>query len=315
MHLKLALDWTPNTLHAGILIAEAKGYYKDDGLGLEIINPADDNYEVTPAKKLSQKQVHLAITPSESVISFNMRKDPSPLQAIAANLQRDTSAIVALKDSGIERPAQMDGRRFASYNARFENDIIRQMVKNDGGRGDLEITNPEMLSMWDNLVEKKADATWVFLPWEGVKAKYEHDNLQYHAFQMGDYGVPYGYSPLIISHQDFISEENAAIRIFLQATERGWRDVYDDPEKAAQVLHKHVDQPEFENLDFVADSLKMIQPALLTSDDRWGFMEGQRWVNFIDWMINHHILKDEEGIPMNHGQIDTTMLYTNEFFK
>jgi NitT/TauT family transport system substrate-binding protein len=315
MHLKLALDWTPNTLHAGILIADAKGYYKDDDLDLEFINPADDNYAVTPAKKLAQKQVHLAITPSESVISFNMRKDPTPLQAIAANLQQDTSAIVALKDSGIERPAQMDGRRFASYNARFENDIVRQMVKNDGGKGDLEVTNPEMLSMWDNLVEKKADATWVFLPWEGVKAKYEHDDLQYHAFQMADYGVPYGYSPLIISHQDFINDENAALKVFLQATERGWRDVYDNPEDAAQVLHKHVDQPEFKNLDFITDSLKMIQPALLTADDRWGFMEGQRWVNFIDWMINHEILKDEEGVPMNHGQIDTSMLYTNEFFK
>ena len=315
MHLKLALDWTPNTLHAGILIAEAQGYYKDDGLDLEIINPADDNYKVTPAKKLSQKQVHLAITPSESVISFNMRKDPTPLLAIAANLQKDTSAIVALKDSGIARPAQMDGRRFASYDARFENDIVRQMVKNDGGKGELEITNPEMLSMWDNLVEKKADATWVFLPWEGIKAKYEHDNLQYHAFQMGDYGVPYGYSPLIISHQDFINEENAALKVFLQATERGWRDVHDDPGKAAQLLHKHVDQPEFKNLDFVTDSLKMIQPALFTSDDRWGFMEGQRWVNFIDWMVNHQVLKDEDGVPMNHGQIDSSMLYTNEYFK
>jgi hypothetical protein len=59
----------------------------------------------------------------------------------------------------------------------------------------------------------------------------------------------------------------------------------------------------------------MIQPALFTSDDRWGFMEGQRWVNFIDWMVNHQVLKDEEGVPMNHGQIDSSMLYTNEYFK
>ena len=315
MHLKLALDWTPNTLHAGILIAEAQGYYQDDGLNLEIINPADDNYAVTPAKKLSQKQVHLAITPSESVISFNMRKDPTPLLAIAANLQKDTSAIVALKDSGIDQPAQMDGRRFASYDARFENDIVRQMVKNDGGKGEFEITNPEMLSVWDNLVEKKVDFTWVFLPWEGIKAKYEHDNLRYYAFQMGNHGVPYGYSPLIISHQDFISEENAALKVFLQATERGWHDVYDNPEKTAKILQQHVKQPEFENLNFVVDSLRMMRSALLTAKGRWGFMEGQRWVNFIDWMISHEILKDEEGVPMNHGQIDSSMLYTNEFFK
>ncbi|MDF9794774.1 ABC-type nitrate/sulfonate/bicarbonate transport system substrate-binding protein [Catalinimonas alkaloidigena] len=68
MKLTLALDWTPNSMHAGILVAEAKEYFEDNGLGLEIINPASDNYATTPAKKLSQKLVDLAIAPSESVI-------------------------------------------------------------------------------------------------------------------------------------------------------------------------------------------------------------------------------------------------------
>lgn len=314
MHLKLALDWTPNTLHAGMLIGQAKRYYQDAGLDLEIINPADNDYQVTPAKKLAQKHVHLAIAPSESAISFRVRKDPTPLVAVAANLQQDTSAIVTLKDSGISRPADMDGRKFASYNARFENDIVRQMVINDGGKGTLDITNPAMLTMWDNLVEKYADATWVFLPWEGVKAKHEHNNLQYHAFQMGDFGVPYGYSPLILSHQDFIDEENEAIAVFLKATEQGWRDVYTDPEAAAQVLHEHVDQPEFRNLDFVISSLKMIKPALLTTEGRWGGMQDQRWIAFVDWLTEKQIIKDEKGVAMHSDQIDVAALYTNHFF-
>lgn len=314
MKIRLALDWTPNTLHAGFLIAEAKGYFKDDGLEVEIISPEVDNYATTPATKLARKEVHLAIAPSESVISFNMRKEPTPLMAIAATLQQDTSAIVALANSGIDRPAKLDGKRFSSYDARFENDIVRQLVRNDGGRGDLRISNPNALEVWDNLIEGKADAAWIFLPWEGVKAKYEK-GIKFHAFQMGDYEIPYGYSPLIISHQDFISDENEAIKIFLEAAERGWGDVYAHPEKAAKVLHKHVQGKEFENIDFLEESLKMLQPAILTLNDRWGFMEGQRWVDYIDWMIQCQVLKDEEGIPMNHGQIDSSMLYTNEFFK
>ncbi|MEK6481450.1 ABC transporter substrate-binding protein [Catalinimonas sp. 4WD22] len=315
MKLTLALDWTPNTMHAGILVAEAKGYFEDNGLELEIVDPASDNYATTPAKKLSQKLVDLAIAPSESVISYHMRKAPTPLVAVAANLQKDTSAIVTLERSGIDRPAKMDGKTFASYDARFENDIIRQLVKNDGGKGEFEISNPAILSMWDALLESKADATWVFLPWEGMKAKYERDNLKFHAFQLANYDIPYGYSPLIISHQDIVDQKGAVIKAFLEAVEEGWRYVYESPGKAAKALHKHIKQPEFENLSFVEESLKILQPAITTSDDRWGFMEGERWVDFIDWMIQHQILKDEEGIPMNHGQIDSSMLYTNEFFK
>ncbi|MDF9794775.1 ABC-type nitrate/sulfonate/bicarbonate transport system substrate-binding protein [Catalinimonas alkaloidigena] len=244
-----------------------------------------------------------------------MRKEPTPLVAIAANLQKDTSAIVALEHSGIDRPKKMDNKTFASYEARFENDMIRQLVKNDGGEGSFKISNPAVLSMWEALLEGKADASWVFLPWEGMKAKYERDNLKFYAFQLGNYDIPYGYSPLIISHQDVVDQKGIAIKVFLEAVEEGWRYVYNSPEKAAKELHKHAKQSEFENLAFLEESLTMLQPAINTSYDRWGFMEGERWVGFIDWMIRHQILQDEEGVPMNYGQIDSSMLYTNEFFK
>ena len=40
------------------------------------------------------------------------------VQAVAALLQKDTSAIVTLKSSGIDRPSKLDGRSYASYGAR-----------------------------------------------------------------------------------------------------------------------------------------------------------------------------------------------------
>ncbi len=42
------------------------------------------------------------------------------MQAVAALLQEDTSAIVTLKSSGIDRPKDLEGKRYASYGARFE---------------------------------------------------------------------------------------------------------------------------------------------------------------------------------------------------
>lgn len=40
-------------------------------------------------------------------------------QAVAALLQTDTSAVVTLKSSGIDRPSKLDGKRYASYGARY----------------------------------------------------------------------------------------------------------------------------------------------------------------------------------------------------
>ena len=37
----LVLDWTPNTNHGGIYLAQAKGWYRDAGLDVRIIQPGD----------------------------------------------------------------------------------------------------------------------------------------------------------------------------------------------------------------------------------------------------------------------------------
>jgi len=314
MKLSLALDWSPNSLHAGYFVAEAKGFYKDESLEVTFINPEDDNYAKTPAKKLADKEVHLAITPSESVISFNTLKESIPLTAVAAALQKDASAIVVRADSDIERPAQLDGKIFASYNARFEDDIVRQLVKNDGGQGNIQISNPAYLEMWRTVGDGSADATWIFLPWEEPKAKVEQD-LSFRAFVLKDYNIPYGYSPLLVTHADFVTKEEKAIQAFLRAAEQGWRFVAKNPVESAELLHKHFEHANWQDLFMLKESLQMLVPYILSDEDRWGFMDGTRWLDFVEWMIESQILKDVNGVPMNIGQIDTSMFYTNDFFK
>ena len=47
-------------------------------------------------------------------------KDKPKLVAVAALLQGSTSAICTLKSSGIDTPAKLEGKRYASYGGRFE---------------------------------------------------------------------------------------------------------------------------------------------------------------------------------------------------
>lgn len=314
MKINLALDWAPNTLHAGYFIAEAEGYFKDDQLDVDFITPEDDNYATTPARKVADKAVHVAVAPSESVISFNTLPNAIPLVAIAAVMQEDASAIVTRSDSGITRPAQLDGKIFASYQARFEDDIVRQLVRADGGQGNFTVSNPEKLGMWRTVVDGTADATWVFLPWEGPQARRESD-VSFNAFRMSDYGIPYGYSPLLVTHEDFVEQEPDMLHMFLRAVERGWRFVHDRPDRAAEILHMHISHPNFQDLAMVKESLGLLQPFILGESRRWGFMDGSRWLAWVEWLINTQVLKDTSGVPLNHGQIDTSMLYTNDFFK
>ena len=167
----LALDWTPNTNHTGFFVAQQAGFYADVGLQVALHSPYEDNYARTPAKKLEQGDADLAIAPSESVLSYRTKTQPAQFVAIAALLHADTSAIATLADSSMQRPADLDGKTYASYHARYEDAIVRQMIRNDGGTGELTICYPEKLGIWDTLLTGDADATLIFRAWEGIVAE------------------------------------------------------------------------------------------------------------------------------------------------
>lgn len=75
------------------------------------------------------------------------------MQSVAAVLQEDCSAIVTLQSSGISRPAQLDGRTYASYGARYEGRIVQQLIRNDGGKGEFQEATPGMLGIWNTLLK------------------------------------------------------------------------------------------------------------------------------------------------------------------
>ena len=75
------------------------------------------------------------------------------LVAVAQALSRNDSAIVTLKSSGIVRPAQLDGKKYASYAARYEGRIVKKMIINDGGLGEYSEETPPALGIWETLVE------------------------------------------------------------------------------------------------------------------------------------------------------------------
>lgn len=49
-------------------------------------------------------------------------------------------------------------------------------------------------------LQGEADATWIFEGWEGVEA--DQKNVALNRFRLADFGVPYGYSPLLLARSD-----------------------------------------------------------------------------------------------------------------
>ena len=297
--LRLALDWTPNTNHTGFFVSQEKGFYSDAGIELDILSPLDDNYSTTPAKKLELGDTDLAIAPTESLISYRIKTKPFAMQAIAALLQEDASAIATLKSSGIARPKELDGKSYASYGARYEDQIVKQMIQNDGGKGVLKCHYPNKLGIWNTLVEGTYDATWIFTAWEGVEA--ENRGIELNTFKLGDYRIPYGYSPVVCAADTMIESESDLLGSFLHATKRGFEFTISSPVQAVEILKPHITEHDKEHLDLLK-SQQMIN-NYYAKNGVWGVMDSEVFDTFIEW------LKVQKLVP---NSLSADLLYTNE---
>ncbi len=300
--LRLALDWTPNVNHIGFLISKALGFYEEKEINLEILNPQDDNYAMTPGKKLELNKTDFAIAPTETVISLNNKKNKVEAVAVFTILQEDLSSIATLKTSEIESPGQLDGKIYASYNARYEDHIVREMVKNAGGKGDFKITNPDKLGIWNTLLDGKADATWIFDNWEGVEA--ETKNIKLKKFKLKDYDIPYGYSPIVLTTKEKLKANQNLYSKFIQATKKGFLYTKGNLNESKEILQKQLTAYDLEHID-IEKSIKLTLPHF-GDELNCGKMDMNKVSLFLNWLVEHE-LEDKKIL----GQT----LFSNELFK
>lgn len=285
-NFRLALDWTPNVNHIGFLIGLEKGYYEDLNINLDIIDPQADNYKETPAKKVELGKADAALCPTESLISYRSKKSPFPLKAVAAIYASDVSAICTLESSNINSPKELDDKIYASYQARYEDHIVRQMINNDGGNGDIQITYPDKLGIWNTLLKGKADATWIFTNWEGIQADSKKIGLNY--FKMSDYNIPYSYSPVIAIDEDAFGLDKSLYRDFIKATKRGFLQAKNDPTDAAAILEKYV--PDHDK-DIDLESAVRFSADHIEDAKDWGKMRIDQVSAFLEWIHDNGLEK------------------------
>ncbi|WP_396636587.1 ABC transporter substrate-binding protein [Maribacter sp. R77961] len=282
--LTIALDWTANTNHSGFYVAKEKGFYNDLGLEVTLLTPDSDNYEVTPAKKVELGQADFALCPFESIVSYRTKKKPFDAIAIATIFKEDISAIAVLESSGIRSPKDLDGCTYASYKARYEDEIVSQMIKNDGGHGAFVITYPEKLGIWETILNGTADATWIFSNWEGIRAAAEEVKLN--LFKMSDYGIPYGYSPVIMASEKAAKEHKKVYSEFIRATKKGFIYTQHNPETAVACIAPFVAVAD-KNINLL-ESQKFTSPYYGNTEN-WGVLEEKHVTDFLNWLQRYQL--------------------------
>lgn len=188
--LTVILDWFPNPDHAPLIIAQQQGFFKEQGLDVELIGPADPT---DPPKWVAMGKADIGLTYEPE---FMEQVDHGlPLIRIGTLIDKPLDCIVVLKDSGIKTIADLKGKRIGSGSGGLSSIMLKTVLEKHG----LNNKNVELVNVRYNLTQallsRQVDAV------TGMMRNFEIPQLelighQTLAFFPEDYGIP-NYSVLI----------------------------------------------------------------------------------------------------------------------
>ena len=295
--ITFVLDWTPNTNHTGLYVALEKGYFKEAGLDVEIVQPPEDG----AVSLVASGKAQFGISFQDSLAAALSGEQALPVTAVAAVIQHNTSGIISRAGEGMDRPKGLEGHTYATWNGAIELATVEEVMKVDGGDyAKLELIPSTVTDEVSALRAKSVDALWIFYGWAGVKTELEGLETDYFAFAQIDSVFDY-YTPVIISGDKFLEEHPETAKAFLSAVSKGYEFAIENPEEATEILCSAA--PELEP-ELVLASQKYLADQYQADAPYWGYMDAKRWKGFYEWVNEKGLVEDE--VPLDTG-------FTNDY--
>lgn len=299
--ITLSLDWTPNTNHTGIYVALAKGYFKDAGLDVTVVQPSQNG----AAAMCAAGQAQFAIEFQDTLAAAFATNEPLGITAVAALLQHNTSGILSRKGDGMDKPRGLENHTYATWDSPIEKAMLKSVVETDGGDfSKVKLIPNNFTDEAGALSEKLTDAIWVFYAWGGISAELADAEFDYFDFKDINPVFDY-YTPVLVGNNAYIEANPETTKALLSALKKGYEFAIDNPEEAAQILINGDDTGSLKGSEtLVTESQKWISKQYKAEVEQWGYIDPARWDAFYAWLWEQGLIEKE--LPAGTG-------YTNAY--
>lgn len=216
--LTLALDFTPNAVHAPLFVAADEGAFEiqEPGSGPDALKLV-----ATGRAQLGVLDIHdLAIAQARGV----------DVVAVAALVDRPLAALVARPP--VERPRDLENRTVGVSGLPSDPAFVRAIVAGDGGDPAKVDEVTIGFSAVTRILSGRVDAAPVFWNAEGVVLR--ERGLDVREFRVEDFGAPPYPEVVLITSRATLSERRDELRLALEAIDAGIGTVRAQPAAAAQ---------------------------------------------------------------------------------
>lgn len=229
--ITVLLDWFLNPDHAPLIVALEKGYFKEQGLDVTFIAPANPN---DPPKIVAAGKADIAVSYQHQ---HQMQVDQGlPLVRIATLVATPLNSLVVLAESNIKAISDLKGKTIGYSVGGFETVLLKVML----GKAGLQLSDVKLVnvnfSLSPSLFIGRTDAVI------GAFRNFELNQMEIEkrpgrAFFVEDFGIPAYDELILIAHQKRIGDKN--LRKFVNALEAGVQFLVNHPEESWELFIKH----------------------------------------------------------------------------
>jgi NitT/TauT family transport system substrate-binding protein len=235
--IKLYLNWKYQGPQAPFFIAQDKGYFKAEGLDVEM---DQGEGSAAPIIKVASGAYTAGFGDMSSVIDLVSKRPADAPIAVSALYNTPPYTIVVKADSPIRTPKDLEGKTIGAP----ANDGALKLFPAFAKAAKIDASKVNITNMAPNLREQmlmrgQVDAIFGFINTIYFSAKLSgiDPTTQLRFINYGDYGLDL-YSNAIVFSRSFVAEHPEAVRGFLKALNKGINETVADPEAAMDFVMK-----------------------------------------------------------------------------
>lgn len=308
--ISFMLDWTPNTNHIGLYVAQKLGYFDDEGVDVTILPTAQAGAETSVENGVAD----VGFTTLSNVAAFNAQG--ANLKMVFDLTQQPVARWCALAShTDISTPKDFDGKTFVSFGSAEQTAVLRQMIRTAGGTGDFE-TATAGTNTFQALTNGQGDFGGFYATWENVESELHGPAL--HCFVASDWGVPgnpdqLGFAVNAAWLKD--ASHGDTLRRFLAAVRRGYDYALANPDEAADILVDQAGEAQLDPELTHASMQEIVDGNYWTTDDPTavpGTVDLDAAQDYIDFLYENGTYTDADGSPLPTAP-QAADLATNEY--
>ena len=263
----IALDFTPNPVHAPIYTAVREGLDRDEGVHLRIRPPGA---RPDSLKLVLSGRADLAVLDIHDLALARERRVDAV--AVGALVQKPLGALIA--QPSVARPRDLDGKRIGVSGLPSDPAFVRAIVEDDGG----DYGSVDEITIGFNavasLLADKVEAVPVFWNVEGVILR--ERGKKFNEFRVEQYGAPPYPEVVLVTTRETLEKRRTDIEHAVAALERGVEETLADPDAAAREIARASGGTDLKLVRAQLDALRPVVSPPLRLDR--GMIE--KWADF-----------------------------------